>query len=888
MRSDLRCTYRLQLHAGFGFDDAAAVADYLATLGISHLYSSPYLQAAPGSTHGYDVVDHHRVNVELGGPDAHRRFCEALGRHDLGQVLDVVPNHMAISGPENKWWWDVLENGPSSLYAGYFDVEWDLPEERLRNKVLLPVLGDHYGRVLEAGELRLAHEDGRFTIHYYEHEFPVSPRSLDELLRTAATWCRSDVLAFIADHLGELPLPTVNDVARAERRHRDKEVLRAWLARLCIEEPAVLAAVDAAVSRVNADSDALDHLLDRQNYRLAYWRAGERDLSYRRFFDIDTLVGLRADREPVFRDTHARVLSWLDEGVLDGLRVDHPDGLRDPHEYFHRLREAAPDGWIIAEKILQPGEHLRDVWPIDGTTGYDFANRVGGLFVDPAGEAPMTALYAELTGESTDFGALIADKKEQVLRELLGSDLTRLTHQFVAVCERHRRHRDYTRNELRACLRAVVACFPVYRTYVRAEAGVVTEEDVRCVDEAVRAAKERAPEIDPGLFDFLHDLLLLRVPGPAEAELVMRLQQLTGAAAAKGVEDTAFYVYNRLIALNEVGGDPGRFGVSVEAFHRETEEIRRRWPTTMLGTSTHDTKRSEDVRARLYLLSEIPDRWGEAARRWMAHNERHRRNAMPDRNTEYYLYQTAVGAWPIGPDRLVPHMEKATREAKVHTSWIDPEPDFDEAVQAFTEAILADSDFTNDLDAFVRPLVGPGRVNSLAQTLVKLTAPGVPDLYQGTELWDLSLVDPDNRRPVDFERRRRLLAELPDLTPEDVMARADEGLPKLWVIRRALALRKQRPAAFGPAGSHRPLRARGERAAHVVAFARGDREDRVVTVVPRLVLGLGGDWRDTELELPTGRWRNVLTGDRVDRSPARLADLLSRFPVALLAKEDER
>jgi (1->4)-alpha-D-glucan 1-alpha-D-glucosylmutase len=882
MAHELRATYRVQLHAGFGFEAAAAIADYLAVLGISHLYSSPYLQAGRGSMHGYDVVNPHRLNEELGGAEAHGRFCKALGCHGLGQVLDIVPNHMAITGADNPWWWEVLENGQASLYATYFDVDWDPPESRLRNSVLLPILGDQYGRVLEAGELRLEHRDAIFTLHYHDHTFPVSPRTLDTLLGTAAERCRSDELAFTADALGRLPVSTATDWASIRRRHRDKEVLRAQLGRLLAERPQATEAVDAVVAEVNANPDDLHALLERQNYRLAFWRAAARNLGYRRFFDINTLVALRMEDEQVFVDTHALVLRWLDEGVLDGIRIDHPDGLRDPKAYCQRLHRAAPQSWIVVEKILELGEWLRTSWPVAGTTGYDFLNRVGGLFVNPAGEQPLTEFYAEFTGESVNYPELVRAKKHQALHELLGSDVNRLTALFVEVCERHRRHRDYTRYELNEALREVIACFSVYRTYVQADADTFDKDDFHYVSEAVERAKSYRPELDPDLFEFLRDLLLLRVRGDLEGELVMRFQQLTGPTMAKGLEDTVFYCFNRLVSLNEVGGDPGHFGVSPAAFHQACLEAQQRWSRAMLATSTHDTKRSEDVRVRIHLLSEIPARWAEAVRRWAGLNERHRRGGWPDRNTEYLLYQTLVGAWPLESERALTYMEKAVREAKVHTSWTLVNADYEEAVRRFVSDVLDDPEFTADLAAFVAPLVEPGRVNALAQTLLKCTAPGVPDFYQGTELWDLSLVDPDNRRPVDYDGRRRLLSVLDGATPEEIWARIDEGLPKLWVIRQALALRHHRPELFGSQGDYQPLLAQGTRAEHVVAFIRGG---GAVSIVPRLVLGLQGDWADTVIELPTGRWRDQLTGDEMRGGVVRLTELMARFPVSLLVRE---
>jgi (1->4)-alpha-D-glucan 1-alpha-D-glucosylmutase len=877
-----RATYRVQLHAGFDFAAASRIADYLAALGVSHLYCSPYLQAAKDSTHGYDIVDPRAVNRELGGTAGHARLSEALRAAGLGQVLDIVPNHMAISGPDNPWWWDVLENGPSSRFASYFDVDWDPPETRFRNVVLLPVLADHYGRVLEHGDLRLHWKDGAFTIRYHDHVFPVSPQSLDTLLVTAAGRVGSDELAFIAGALSELPSPTVTDRASVERRHRHKTVLYESLARLCAGESRVDKAIETVVAEINASADSLDALLERQNFRLAHWRAAARDLGYRRFFDINGLVGLRVEHEHVFRDTHRLVLGWLADGTLDGLRIDHPDGLRDPQGYLERLRSDGPEAWIIVEKILEPGEALRGSWPVDGTTGYDFLNRVSGLFVDPTGEKLLTEFYAEFTGESIDWAEVARAKKHDVMRLTMGSDLNRLTALFLDICERRRRYRDYTRHELHEALRDTLACFSVYRTYVRPEPAAVVEEDVRRIVEATEAARAHRADLDGELFEFLRDVLRRRLVGDLETELTMRFQQLAGPVMAKGVEDTAFYNFNRLVSLNEVGGDPGSFGRGVDEFHRAGAETQERWPRTMLATSTHDTKRSEDVRARLHLISEIPERWAEAVHRWSVRNARHRRADWPDRNSEYLFYQTLVGAWPIETGRMTGYMEKAAREAKAHTSWTSPNEAYDAALRAFVEGAMADLTFTVDVEAFVAPLIAAGRINSLAQTLLKLTAPGIPDIYQGTELWDLSLVDPDNRRPVDYALRERLLADLDRATPEQIMARSDEGLPKLWVIRQTLHLRRRRPELFGPEGSYRPLAVTGERWGHVVAFARGD---GVVTVVPRLVMRLEKRWLDTALELPAGRWRNELTGQIV-QGVVRLDDLLARFPVALLSRVD--
>jgi (1->4)-alpha-D-glucan 1-alpha-D-glucosylmutase len=879
-----RATYRVQLHSGFTFDDAANITEYLAELGISHLYCSPYLQATPGSTHGYDVVDYRRVNEDLGGAAGHARLHSALRENGLGQILDIVPNHMAIVSPYNPWWWDVLENGPASNYSSYFDVDWETPEMRLRNSVLIPVLGDQYGEVLASGAIQFERDGAALTVRYHEHRFPVAPRSFDTILAAAAERCGSDQLAFLGDSFGRLPLPTATDTESTRRRHRDKDVLQTMLARIIREQSEVGPAIDAVIAEINSQHDLLHLLLERQNFRLAYWRAASRDLGYRRFFDINTLVGLRMEDRNVFADTHFLVLRWLADGTLDGVRIDHIDGLRDPEQYLQSLHQAQPNAWLLVEKILESGESLRESWPIAGTTGYDFLNLVGGVLIDPAGHRPLTRFYSEFTGEPTDFAQIVLEKKDLVMRDVLGSDLNRLTALFVEVCERHPRHRDYTRHELHEAIRAVVARMPVYRTYVREAADTpICAEDERYIGSVIDAATLDRPEIDPRLFDFLDDILLLRQRGDLEAELAMRFQQFTGPVMAKSVEDTAFYCFNRFAALNEVGGDPTRFSRTVEEFHRDCERARARWPRRMLATSTHDTKRSEDLRARMSLLAEIPEQWIAAVRGWSELNRPFWRGGLSDRNAEYLFYQTLVGAWPIELDRIVEYMRKAAREAKLRTSWTAPNEEYERSLIGFIEGALGNPEFVNEIAAFVMPLIWPGRINALAQTLIKLTAPGVPDFYQGSELWSITLVDPDNRRAIDYAQRRRLLAELRGLTVEQIVARAEEGLPKLWLIRQALDLRRRRPHLFGSDGSYRPLYAHGERAAHAIAFSRGD---GAIVVAPRLPIGLGCDWGDTIIRLPLGRWNNVLTGDVFDGGETPLADVMRRFPVCLLAGEE--
>lgn len=878
-------TYRLQLNAAFTFHDAANVAAYLKDLGISHLYCSPYLQAAPGSMHGYDVVDHQRLNEELGGEQGHQEFCSRLSELGLGQVLDIVPNHMAI-GPKNKYWWDVLENGPSSRYATWFDIDWQSAEVKLQNKVLIPVLGDQYGKVLASGQIRIEFKDGSFRVCYADHFFPLSPRSLAVILTNAAASAQDDTLGFFADSLSRLPSPDATDPALIQERHRDKDVIYTLLKRLWKEQPQILTFISRTVDGINSDIDGLDDLLNQQNYRLAYWRTADQELGYRRFFDVNTLVGLRMERPHVFEATHSRLIAWLQSGVLDGVRIDHPDGLRDPKQYFERLRNRASDAWIIGEKILEPGEFLPASWPIDGTTGYDFMNVCNALLVNGSGLQEFSQIYQEFTGETANFETVAHEKKLTVEHEALGSDVNRLASLFVEICENNRDRRDYTRAEIRRAIREVAACFSIYRTYVVAERNEITDQDRAEIDHALACAKEKRQDIDGGLFDFIGDILMLRVRGARESEFLLRFQQFTSPVMAKGVEDTVFYCFNRMIGLNEVGGSPGRNGISIEEFHRYCSHMQATHPRTMTTLSTHDTKRGEDVRARLAALTEVPSRWRTVLNRWARINASLKTRNLPDRNTEYFLYQTIIGTWPISRDRLVTYMEKAVREAKQQTSWTQQNKEFEDALRDFIDRILASRDFIADVESLLGSIAKAGQINSLAQTLLKFTAPGVPDTYQGSELWDLRLVDPDNRTPVDYEQRLSMLDELKSgITAEDIMKRADSGLPKLWATYCALQLRGQHPDWFSAEAGYAPIPAAGARAENLVAFHRGE---RVATIVPRWPLKTGDSWGATTVELPTGQWRNLLTAEVTDGGRQRVQTLLRRFPVALLVKDDHQ
>jgi len=810
-----RCTYRMQLSKDFPFAAAAACADYLAGLGVSHLYCSPVLQAAAGTTHGYDVVDPTRINEELGGEAGFRSMVAALHERGIGVLIDIVPNHMATSGRASPWWWDILKRGRASRYASYFDIDWEPAVWTVKGKVLLGVLEDRYGRELEAGKLTLERQGAESVVRYHDNVFPVAPESLD--------------------------------------------------------------GVD--VDAVTTDLDALDALLQRQHYRLSFWRTAQEELNYRRFFTIDTLVGLRVELEEVLEDSHRLVFDLVADGSVSGLRIDHVDGLRAPQAYLDKLRAAAPNAYIVVEKILEYGEALPESFPVQGTTGYDFMAHMDGLFVDSENEEAMTALYHAYTGEPHRYADVVQTSKHENMTTELSPDLERMASLLVDICERYRLQRDRTRRELKEAIQEVAAVLPVYRIYVRPGAASIADRER--VAAAVEEAKHRRPDIDADLLGFIGELMLMQHEGEKESEFAARFQQFTPAVMAKGVEDTAFYRYNRLISLNEVGGDPGRFGRPVEAFHEFCGHIAATWPATMLTLSTHDTKRSADVRARLHLLSEMPAEWDTAVRRWAEHNDPYRSQGYPDRSLEYVMYQALVGAWPIDQARLTQFLLKAAREANVHTNWINPVPAYEDAIAEFAANAMGDAEFMGDLQNFMgrTQLVALGRIISLAQTALLLTCPGVPDLYQGSELWDMSLVDPDNRRAVDYELRRRLLAETVGLPAAGAMARADEGVPKLWLISRVLSHRRKARELF-ESPLYTPIDAAGTKARHVVAFAR----DRLVVVVPRLLAGLGGTWADTTIELPPGDWEDVLTGARhAGGGAVELSGLLGGFPVAVLA-----
>ena len=755
----------------------------------------------------------------------------------------------------------------------------------------MPVLGDQYGRVLENGDIRIVRDGNRFTVRYGEQQFPVAPRSLSTLLARAAELAPSDTLNFLAVSFARLPAPDSTERSVQLARNRDKQVLLGLLDRLCQEEEAICRSIDEAVAELNGNIDALDELLGAQNFRLAYWRTSDQELGYRRFFDVNSLIGLRMEREYVFEETHELILYWLDKGVLDGVRIDHPDGLRDPKQYLERLRAKAPHAWIVVEKILEPGEWLRTDWPVQGTSGYDFLNLCNGLLVDPEGMGKIDAIYREFTGEREGYHDLVFNQKSRVEKEALASDVNRLASIFVAICENNRDSRDYTRAQIRRVIRNVAACFETYRSYVvwTPEREEITDDDRHAINSAVDEAIRRKPDIDAGLFEFMRGVLLLKVTGKLESEFVARFQQFTSPVMAKGVEDTAFYQFNRLTSLNEVGGDPSSNGNSIAQFHQYNAHMQGTFPTTMLTLSTHNTKRADDVRARLAVLTEMPARWAAKLKQWSRINLKYRTGKLPDANTEYFLYQTLIGAWPITADRMKQYMQKAMREAKRMTSWVDNNAQYEDALNNFIDRILGDSAFIEEVQAFVGRIRRDGHINSLAQTLWKCTTPGVPDLYQGGELWDYSLVDPDNRRPVDYELRKKLLAHLQSLSREQAAVHVgqhfDDGSPKLWVIYQALKLRAERPASFDHSARYEALEATGPKADHVVAYCRsGD----VIAIAPRFPHRLDNTWSATALPLPEGTWTDRLTGrSHAGGTSVRVSALLDGFPVALLVRNSE-
>jgi (1->4)-alpha-D-glucan 1-alpha-D-glucosylmutase len=936
-------TYRLQFNKSFTFDDATAIVDYLDHLGISHCYASSYFTAVPGSTHGYDVADPTQLNPEIGSRVSYDRWVETLRAHHMGHIIDMVPNHMGIAQSSNPWWQDVLENGPSSQYASFFDIDWHPLKQELTDKVLLPILGDSYGAVLERQEITLRYENGAFTAHYFEAVLPVAPGTYDRILALDAGRLLAEIgeetddgqeLLSILTAIRHLPGRESHGAEERAERHREKEVIKRRLARLTAASPAVLAHIERAVTTLNGTRDTprsfdrLDDLLSAQPYRLAYWRVAAEEINYRRFFDINELAALRMEDPQVFERTHAFVFELLREGAIDGIRIDHVDGLYDPGDYLERLqaraREVRPDLfsadrrlYLVVEKILGLDEGLPS-WPVEGTTGYEFLVRVNGLFVDGRNERAVNEAFERFTRLRAPFHEFVYRSKQLVLRMSMASELQVLAHGLNRFSERNRHYRDFTLNLLVYAMREIIAAFPVYRTYVNGREPDVSEHDRRYIEYAVSKARRRNPQHPGVVFDFIRGLLLKKanyIPEEERGEhlkFVGKFQQVTSPVTAKGIEDTALYIYNRLVSLNEVGGEPDKFGVTAEALHAWFAERASRWPHGLSASSTHDTKRSEDVRARINVLSELPGEWRQATGRWARMNRKARvtidGESYPSRNEEYLLYQTLVGTWPARPmtpdeesdyaARIRNYMLKTMREAKVFTSWLNPSEPHENAMGRFVEMVLSPDNgaFRRDFSELASRVARYGVYNSLAQLAIKIGAPGVPDFYQGTELWDFSLVDPDNRRPVDYEKRRQMLDTLGE--PSELLAHPEDDRLKLFATATLLRARRAAHDVFR-CGGYEPLAAHGRGREHVFAFARVLGERHAIVAVPRLVATLkpdgdaplGGVWGDTRIRVPDSAprcYRQAFTGacatviEENGGRWLRAADAFADFPIALL------
>ncbi|MFL5231575.1 MAG: malto-oligosyltrehalose synthase [Microvirga sp.] len=920
-----RATYRLQFHKDFTFDDAAAIVPYLARLGISHVYASPIHRARPGSTHGYDIVDHRAINPELGGEVAFYRLSDALRQHGLGLVLDIVPNHMGVGGADNPAWLSTLEWGELSPDARAFDIDW----ERLgaNRKLVVPFLGDRYGDALDKGELKLALDaaEGSFSVWHYEHRFPICPLSFPIILDRALV-ALGEIGTESSAHLlaASERLRIMSEETVPERRTgfpEEAEGLKAQIAAATAGSPGLRVAIERAVNLINGTSGipesfgTLHRILEAQSYRLAHWRMAASDINYRRFFDINGLAGLRVEEPEIFARAHETVFRLVREGRVDGLRIDHIDGLADPAAYVEALqREVGPGFYVVVEKILEPGEALRR-WPIAGTTGYDALNLIDGAFVDTDAEAAFDALYRRIMASERSYGGLLRGAKTEVLETSFASELEVLVSDLKRIADTDRHTRDLAVNALRRALVEIIARFPVYRSYL--DERQPDPEDLRLIEGAVEKAKRRSVLPDRTVHDFVRDALLRRIdtegPGGPDPELVRRFrrrfQQLTGPVMAKSLEDTLFYRYTRLLALNEVGGDPGRFGIALERLHAEIAARARDWPHAMTATATHDTKRGEDARARLLALSEMPEAWAAAVERFDALTEPLlvdlEEVRAPDPNDRYLLLQSLLGAWPndlLGgaPDpaaiegfreRIAEYARKALREAKRHTSWVNVGEAYEEATDAIIRALVSpDSAFLRDFEPLARRLAHAGMVTGLARTVLKCTLPGIPDIYQGTELWDLSLVDPDNRRPVDYASRAAALEDGADLPA--LLRSWPDGRIKQQVIARLLADRAAAPQLYAE-GGYEPLAAQGERSRNVIAFRRSRAGGDLIVVVPRLIAGaasggslpVGGEfWGDTALRASAGARREILTGStlRCGEGGLPLRELFSALPIAVL------
>lgn len=925
-------TYRLQFSRHFGFRDATEIIPYLHDLGISDIYSSPFFRSSPEKDHGYDVTNHNELNPVLGTRKDFDAMVTTLKERGMGHIVDFVPNHMGITDPQNEWWMDVLENGPSSRFAQFFDIDWDPLKAALHNKVLLPVLGSQYGVVLERGEFGIEFKEGAFYLTYYAWVFPLNPRTYHFILRIAlqklSQYSDEDMyldLESILTALEYLPPKAHTNDEKIRERAREKEVIKRRIARLCRECPQVEEAIEQAIRHLegqpgNARSfDELDRLLDAQAYRLSFWKVAAEEINYRRFFDVNELAAIRVENPVVFDTIHQLLFELLANRSVTGLRIDHVDGLRDPKQYLTALQrrfaevvdgEGSDTGtnlYLIVEKILSENEKLRRDWPVFGTTGYEFTAELTSLLVDSNNAEAFSKIYRDFIERYVHFESLIYEKKKLVMDVALASDIESLGHMLSELSERDRLHRDFTLDSLRTVIRELIACFPVYRTYITAESGV-SEADRQVVLRALRAAKRRNAAMDTSIFDFLRDILLLERTGNSDEktdrlrlEFVLKFQQCTSPMMAKGLEDTAFYIFNRLCALNEVGGNPQQFGISLERFHEKNRARLSDKPHTLLASTTHDTKRSEDLRARIAVLSEIPEEWQTWIYEWRYLNSIFKKgvegDVAPSANEEYLLYQTLLGTWPFAGDqlneeyiaRIQRYMLKAIKEAKVNSSWVQPNEEWEEAVRSFIAGILDEKHaFRSKIDPAAAKIAWHGMLNSLTQTILKLTVPGIPDFFQGTELWDFRLVDPDNRGPVDFAVRRQILEQVQQEKSETLFGSWQDGRIKMLVTSSLLRLRQIAPALFRE-GSYNSYYASADLSDCCVAFSRELDSQIILVIVPRFTTrlctaGSGVDWKETELLFDKNfpAMTDVLTG-RTFKSGSDTLSLkdLNSFPFAV-------
>ncbi|MDT8443435.1 MAG: malto-oligosyltrehalose synthase [Desulfuromonadales bacterium] len=922
-----KATYRIQFKPDFGFRKASGIISYLADLGISDIYASPIFHARQGSEHGYDIVNPEEINPELGSAKDFSELTNKVRTLRLGWLQDMVPNHMAFDA-QNPFLADILENGPASAFIGYFDIDWDHYYEGIRGKVLTPFLGSFYGQALEAAELKLGYTETGFAVNYYDQHFPLKIESYLTILAEAIPSLLHDLGEDHPDYMQLLGVLYILKTLRREidngERHDQVKFIKHTLWSLYDKNPAIQRAIDTALRFFNGrrgepeSFNALEAILADQWFRLSFWKVATEEINYRRFFSINDLISVRVEDEDVFVPTHAMALRLLRDGQFTGFRIDHIDGLYDPSAYLRRLRKEAPSTYMVVEKILDWQEPLAD-WPVQGTTGYDFMHALNGVCCQTDNEKAMSRLYRGFTGARQSFQDLAYEKKKLIIKRHMFGDVNNLAHLLKNIASRHRYASDITMDSLKQAIIEVLALFPVYRTYLAPDE--IRQFDYRIIEETVALARERNPDLLNEL-DYLGRVLLLQLEEflPAEERpqwlhFTMRFQQFSGPIMAKGLEDTVLYNYNRLLSLNDVGGNPEMFGLSLEEFHAFNRTRREFWPHSLNASTTHDTKRSEDVRSRLNVLSEIPQEWGRQVRNWNSINRSLKRTVKrhkaPDKNDEYFLYQTLVGAFPCDnendPDflpRIRDYMVKAVREAKVHTAWIKPDNAYEEAFLSFIDKLLTpyrNNAFLQDFLPFQRKVAHFGMLNSLTQTLIKMTAPGIPDFYQGTEFWDLSLVDPDNRRPIDYARRKSSLREIRKQAVNDLqgliaelLANMENGRIKQFLIYQALSARNRNPLLFQE-GDYLPLEASGPGKEHVIAYARMHNKIHAITVAPRYLAGwlqegelpLGHDvWQETFLNLPmSGQagWQDVLSGAHLaGETKIAIGTILQRFPVSLL------